>query len=99
MRSQKYKYNVKSLAQGLAHSVVPPCRQEVEELDICPALATPSPLTSLGWPRGAGSPSQRLLPQEVLPQSFLEPVNAVVGFPAPRLEPFPPCLSALLIGP
>lgn len=68
--------------------MVLPSRQEVEELDICPALGTHPPLASF---------AEGLLPQEVVAQAFLDPMNAMAGFPPPRPEPFPLSLSALLI--
>lgn len=68
----------------------------VEELDTCAFCGTghTHPLPRLaGLPsRGHADPAQK-----GLAQLFLDPINAAMGFPPPRLESFPPCLSAFLI--
>lgn len=51
----------------------------MEELDLCPPLA---------------SLAEGPLLQEVLPQAFLDPMNAMEGFLPPRPEPFPPRLCS-----
>lgn len=56
-------------------------------------LETHSPLASLGWSQGWLS-FWGSLTQEVLPQSFLDPLNALRGFPLPRPEP-PHCAPLL----
>lgn len=59
--------------------MVPPSRQQVEELDGSPpGTHPPLPPASLGW-CDVGSLAEGLLPHEVLSQPFLVPTNAMVG--------------------